>query len=89
MKSIQSGSSVRVSEQTEGKKDRNPRTSLIKQALFRDQVQAAIADLIRDYEVASGLSVIRVEYKVEETCKKIYAIPDLDNFLADRLREGK
>ena len=31
----------------------------------------------------------RVEYKVEETCKKIYAIPELDDFLADRLREGR
>ena len=31
----------------------------------------------------------RVEYDVEQTCKKIYAIPDLDDFLADRLREGR
>ena len=31
----------------------------------------------------------RVEYPIEETCKKIYAIPDLDDFLADRLREGR
>lgn len=31
----------------------------------------------------------RVEYKIEETCKRIYAIPDLDDFLADRLREGR
>jgi predicted phosphodiesterase len=31
----------------------------------------------------------RVEYPVEETIKKIYAIPDLDNFLGDRLREGR
>lgn len=31
----------------------------------------------------------RVEYNVEETCKKIYAIPELDDFLANRLREGR
>jgi diadenosine tetraphosphatase ApaH/serine/threonine PP2A family protein phosphatase len=31
----------------------------------------------------------RVEYNVEETCKKIYANQELDDFLADRLREGR
>lgn len=31
----------------------------------------------------------RVEYNVEATCQKIYAIPDLDDFLGDRLREGR
>lgn len=31
----------------------------------------------------------RVEYDVEATIKKIYAIPDLENFLGDRLREGR
>jgi predicted phosphodiesterase len=31
----------------------------------------------------------RVEYPLEETIKKIYSIPDLDNFLGDRLREGR
>lgn len=31
----------------------------------------------------------RVEYNVEATCKKIYEIPELDDFLADRLREGR
>ena len=31
----------------------------------------------------------RVEYDIEKTCAKIYAIPELDNFLADRLREGR
>lgn len=30
----------------------------------------------------------RVEYPVEATVAKIYAIPQLDNFLGDRLREG-
>jgi diadenosine tetraphosphatase ApaH/serine/threonine PP2A family protein phosphatase len=31
----------------------------------------------------------RVEYDVETTIKKIYAVPDLENFLGDRLREGR
>jgi diadenosine tetraphosphatase ApaH/serine/threonine PP2A family protein phosphatase len=31
----------------------------------------------------------RVEYNVDETCKRIYDIPELDHFLADRLREGR
>ena len=31
----------------------------------------------------------RVEYDIETTIKKIYAIPDLDNFLGDRLRDGR
>jgi predicted phosphodiesterase len=31
----------------------------------------------------------RVEYNIEVTCKRIYEIPELDDFLADRLREGR
>jgi predicted phosphodiesterase len=31
----------------------------------------------------------RVEYPCEETASKIYAIPELDNFLGDRLRDGR
>ncbi|MBX7102683.1 MAG: metallophosphatase family protein [Gemmataceae bacterium] len=31
----------------------------------------------------------RVEYDVDSTVKKIYAIPELENFLGDRLREGR
>lgn len=31
----------------------------------------------------------RVEYPLETTVQKIYAIPELDNFLGDRLREGR
>jgi len=31
----------------------------------------------------------RVEYPWEQTIQKIYAIPQLDNFLGDRLREGR
>lgn len=31
----------------------------------------------------------RVEYPFEQTIEKIYPIPELDNFLGDRLREGR
>jgi diadenosine tetraphosphatase ApaH/serine/threonine PP2A family protein phosphatase len=31
----------------------------------------------------------RVNYPVEKTMEKIYAISELDPFLADRLREGR
>lgn len=31
----------------------------------------------------------RVEYDFERTAQKIYAIPELDNFLGDRLRDGR
>ncbi|HZT81150.1 MAG TPA: metallophosphoesterase family protein [Gemmataceae bacterium] len=31
----------------------------------------------------------RVEYDVESTIQKIYTVPDLDNFLGDRLRDGR
>ncbi len=31
----------------------------------------------------------RVEYDVETTIRKIYAVPELANFLGDRLREGR
>ena len=31
----------------------------------------------------------RVAYPVQETVAKIYAIPELDNFLGDRLLEGR
>ena len=31
----------------------------------------------------------RVEYDFNKTAQKIYAIQDLDNFLGDRLKEGR
>lgn len=36
-----------------------------------------------------GLAFRRVPYPMNETIEKIYAIPDLDNFLGDRLKEGR
>jgi len=31
----------------------------------------------------------RVEYPCEETARKIYAVPELDNSLGDRLKAGR
>jgi len=43
------------------------------------------------YVVLDGKQLIyrRVEYDVEKTIRKIYEIPELDNFLGDRLRQGR
>lgn len=37
----------------------------------------------------SLLTFRRVEYDIEKTVRKIYDTPELDNFLGDRLREGR
>lgn len=36
-----------------------------------------------------GITFRRVEYSPDQTIAKIYEIPELDNFLGDRLREGR
>jgi predicted phosphodiesterase len=43
------------------------------------------------YVVLDGKTIRyrRVEYDIDTTVKKIYAIPDLENFLGDRLRDGR
>lgn len=43
------------------------------------------------YVILDGDEVIfrRIKYPVDVTAEKIYAIPELDNFLGDRLRQGK
>ena len=42
-------------------------------------------------EPSNGCSVRfrRVEYDAAKTAEKIYAVPELDNFLGDRLRDGR
>lgn len=47
--------------------------------------------VILDGDDDSGYTVKfqRVEYDFDATAKKIYEIPDLDNFLGDRLRDGR
>ncbi len=46
---------------------------------------------LSSYVILDGnsLEFRRVQYDVEKTAEKIYAIPDLDNFLGDRLRDGR
>lgn len=51
----------------------------------RDGDNRACYAVIDDEKV----SFRRVEYPFEETAKKIYDTPDLDNFLGDRLKEGR
>ena len=48
-------------------------------------------DARASYVTYDGEAVVfrRVEYDVEKTAQKIYAIPELDRFLGDRLKEGK
>lgn len=43
------------------------------------------------YVVLDDMTVnfVRVEYDFNTTAKKIYNIPDLDNFLGDRLKDGR
>lgn len=43
------------------------------------------------YVIIDGDEVLfqRVDYDYDKTASKIYEIPDLDNFLGDRLREGR
>lgn len=43
------------------------------------------------YVILDGtiLKYRRVKYDVEKTAEKIYAIPELDNFLGDRLKDGR
>ena len=36
-----------------------------------------------------GVSFHRVEYNIDETAAKIRAVPELNNWLADRLFEGR
>ena len=51
------------------------RETLIRQAMLRDQVQSAIVDLIRGYEIATGFSVVRLDYQPERRQLLIDALP--------------
>jgi diadenosine tetraphosphatase ApaH/serine/threonine PP2A family protein phosphatase len=46
---------------------------------------------LASYVILEGQQITfrRVPYAWEETIEKIYAIPELDDFLGDRLREGR
>ena len=51
----------------------------------RDNDPRACYVLLEDHHVTFR----RVDYPMETTIEKIYAVPELDNFLGDRLREGR
>ncbi|MGH7201696.1 MAG: metallophosphoesterase family protein [Planctomycetaceae bacterium] len=58
------------------------------------RVQAAASNPVTDdtaLDVMTGVLIEfrRVEYDYEKTIAKIYAVPELDNFLGDRLRDGR
>ena len=60
----------------------------------RDGDRRACYVVLEDVAGSNGsktydISFRRVEYPFEQTIEKIYKISDLDNFLGDRLREGK
>jgi hypothetical protein len=85
LKTIQYKRSVRYSEharQIEAPGAASPMANghsvgaaLLKQALFRDQIQSAIKELIRGYEATTGLNVVRVEYQPEGRNVIIDALP--------------
>ena len=45
--------------------------------------------LLREVEGDRRVRFRRIAYPFETTSKKIHAIPDLDNFLGDRLGQGR
>jgi hypothetical protein len=66
---------VRFSEQGPAKERMSPRDQLIERALFRDQVQTAILNLVRGYEATTGLTVTRLDYDAREGRVQIEALP--------------
>jgi len=55
----------------------------------RDGDWRACYILLEDDPSGPTIRYRRVEYEVEKTIKKIYDVDDLENFLGDRLREGR
>ncbi|MCH7703268.1 MAG: hypothetical protein IID37_16435 [Planctomycetes bacterium] len=41
------------------------------------------------HEFAMTVEFVRLEYDIEKAVKKILAVPDLDDFLGNRLYEGR
>ena len=67
---------VRFSEQEPLKQPHfSARERLVQQAIFRDQVQAAIYQLVRGYEITTGLSVTRLEYDASAGRVALEALP--------------
>lgn len=75
-------------------RDGDPRACYI--VLENENMSDANAEAAAETDVESAipapsakLTYRRVDYGFEETAAKIYDIPDLDNFLGDRLRDGR
>jgi hypothetical protein len=51
------------------------RRDLVEQTLLREKFQNAIYQLIREYELAAHMSVIRVEYQPDQQRIMIDALP--------------
>lgn len=77
-------------------RDGDPRACYV---ILDDGVEAALAARGQIRQSGSGTLALnvpqpviqyrRVEYPFEQTIAKIYAVPELDNFLGDRLRDGR
>lgn len=52
----------------------------------RDNDPRSCYVIVEDFET---VRYRRIQYDVKTTCDKIYNIPDLDNFLGDRLLVGR
>ena len=57
--------------------------------LRRPAARRRLAGLLHPARRDDTIRYRRVEYDVETTIKKIYDVDDLENFLGDRLREGR
>jgi hypothetical protein len=75
MTTVGYSSPVLFSERNAPIKPLGARERLLQQALFRDQVQAAIYQLIRGYEVSTGLTVTRMDYDRSEGRVSLEALP--------------
>ena len=49
--------------------------TLVRQAKLRDSLQAAIAQLLREYELTTGFRVVRLDYQSEKNLVIVDAIP--------------
>jgi len=60
-----------------------------KAAPAADGDAATVDSLVAGLQPGHSITYRRVPYDFEKTARKIYDIPDLDNFLGDRLRDGR
>ena len=61
----------------------------VQRRLRRPAARRRLARLLHPAGRRHVIRYRRVEYDIETTIKKVYAVPELDNFLGDRLRDGR